>query len=69
VFEIAPPSVDTELGYQHRENPNSSHGGISVKEFLEEAIAGIKNDELETMVGMAKQLRTASEEMFKMINR
>ena len=69
VFEIAPPSVDTELGYQHREDPNTTHGGIPVKEFLEEAMAGIRNDEFETMVGMAKKLRIGSKEMFSILNR
>ena len=33
VFEIAPPSVDTELGHDRRADKSQSHGGIPVSEF------------------------------------
>lgn len=34
VFEIAPPSVDTELGADRREDKTQSHGGMHVDEFI-----------------------------------
>ncbi|MEI8279353.1 MAG: SDR family NAD(P)-dependent oxidoreductase [Bacteroidota bacterium] len=68
VFEIAPPAVDTELGHDRREDKKQTHGGIPVAEFLSEAMEGIKNDTLETMVGMSKQLYAKREEAFDVIN-
>ena len=38
VFEIAPPSVDTELGHDRRTDKNQSHGGIHVDEFINKAM-------------------------------
>lgn len=68
VFEIAPPAVDTELGHDRRVDKKQTHGGIPVSEFLSEAMEGIKNDTLETMVGMSKQLYAKREEAFDVIN-
>src|ERR1035437_5953776 len=42
VFEIAPPSVDTELGHDRRADKSESHGGIPIAEFIKEAMEGIK---------------------------
>lgn len=68
VFEIAPPSVDTELGHDRREDKTQSHGGIPVGEFIEGAMAAIKNDEYEAAIGMSTGLRTKREELFEQIN-
>ena len=68
VFEIAPPSVDTELGHDRREDKTESHGGIPVNEFLEEAMKAIENDLLEAPIGMAKGLRAKREEVFEQMN-
>lgn len=68
VFEIIPPSVDTELGHDRREDKNQSHGGIPVAEFIEGAIAAIKNDEFEAPIGQAAGLRAKREELLEMIN-
>ena len=68
VFEIAPPSTDTELGHERRVDKTQSHGGIPVSEFLAEAMEGIRNDTLETVVGQSKGLRAKREELFEDIN-
>jgi uncharacterized oxidoreductase len=69
VFEIAPPSTDTELGYQRRADKTESHGGIPISEFLTEAMEAIKNDLLEAPIGDAKFLRAKREEAFPMMNK
>ncbi|HEY6978446.1 MAG TPA: SDR family oxidoreductase, partial [Chitinophagaceae bacterium] len=69
VFEIAPPAVDTELGYQSRHDIHQTHGGISVDIFIEKAIEAIRNDELEVAIDTAKHLHERREELFSMLNR
>jgi uncharacterized oxidoreductase len=69
VFEIVPPAVDTELGHQRREDKSQSHGGIPVSEFISEAMEGLKNNVLETAVGIANGLRAKREEAFLMLNK
>lgn len=68
VFEIAPPSTDTELGHERREDKTQTHGGVPVSEFLSEAMEGITNDKFETIVGHAKNLREKNEALFHVIN-
>jgi uncharacterized oxidoreductase len=68
VFEIIPPSVDTELGHQRREDKTQSHGGLPIAEFLAEAMQAIEKDELEAAVGHSKNLRAKREEMFSVMN-
>ena len=68
IFEVAPPSVDTELGHDRREDKNQSHGGIPVSEFIEGAMAAIKKDELEAAIGQAEGLRGQRESLFETIN-
>jgi uncharacterized oxidoreductase len=68
VFEIAPPSVDTELGHDRRDDKNQSHGGIPVSEFIEGAITALKEDELEAAIGQAAGLRAQRESLFETIN-
>jgi len=68
VFEIAPPAVDTELGAQHRGDNTESHGGMSVPDFVSQAINAIESDILEAAIGLAQHLRDKREELFAMIN-
>ena len=68
VIEIAPPSVDTELGHDRRTDKTQTHGGIPTHQFLTEAIEGLKNDTLEIAVGQAKGLRAKREELFNNMN-
>ena len=68
VFEIAPPSVDTELGHDRRADKSESHGGIPVHEFIEGAMAAIKNDEFEAAIGQSAGLREQREKVFERMN-
>jgi uncharacterized oxidoreductase len=68
VFEIIPPSVDTELGHDRRADKTQTHGGIHVNEFLQEAIDGLEKDEFECAVGQSKGLRLKREELFHSMN-
>jgi uncharacterized oxidoreductase len=68
VFEVIPPSVDTELGHQRRADKSLSHGGIPVKEFIRETMTGLENDVLEAPIGMAKGLRAEREALFDRLN-
>ena len=49
VFEIAPPSTDTELGHDRRADKSQTHGGIPVSEFLTEAIEAKREELFETI--------------------
>ena len=69
VFEVAPPSTDTELGHERRTDKTQTHGGIPVSEFLAEAMEGLKSDTLETVVGQSKGLRAKREDLFENINK
>jgi len=68
VVELIPPQVDTELGYQDRPEPNTTHGGLSIADFIKEAIEGLEKGEDEVMVGQAKFLRAQGEQMFARMN-
>jgi uncharacterized oxidoreductase len=69
VFEIAPPSTDTELGHERWAGQMSSHGGLPVFEFITEAMQAIENDTLEAPIADAKNLRAKGEAMFPVMNR
>ncbi len=68
VFEIAPPSVDTELGHQRREDKTQTHGGIPIQEFLSEAMEALHNDILEAPIGQSKGLRAKGDALFGAMN-
>ncbi len=68
VFEIAPPSMDTELGHDRREDKTQTHGGIHVDEFMAEAMQALEDDLLEAPIGQAKGLRAKREEAFERMN-
>lgn len=68
VFEIAPPSTDTELGHERRTDKSQSHGGLPVSQFIAEAKEAIKNDTLEAAIADAKGLRAKREELFEVMN-
>ncbi len=69
VFEVAPPIVNTELDRGARENREQENVGISPVEVAEAALKGIKEDQLEMVIGLVSNLRYASEKMFNIINR
>lgn len=68
VFEIIPPSVDTELGHERRADKTQSHGGMPVSEFIKEAMDALQNDVLEAPIGQAKGIRAMGEELFARMN-
>jgi len=68
VFEIAPPSVDTELGHQRRADKNQSHGGMPVTEFIQGAMEAIENDIWEAPIADAIHLRQKGETLFNRLN-
>ncbi|HSD63002.1 MAG TPA: SDR family NAD(P)-dependent oxidoreductase, partial [Ignavibacteriaceae bacterium] len=68
VFEIIPPSVDSELGQERRKDKNQTHGGMPVNEFVKEAIEAIENDKLEAAISQAKNLREKGELLFDGMN-
>ncbi|WP_343691919.1 SDR family NAD(P)-dependent oxidoreductase [Chitinophaga sp.] len=68
VIELAPPSVDTELGHDRRADKTQSHGGIPIPEFIQEAMAALMEGELEAAIGGAKDLRAKGETIFEAFN-
>jgi uncharacterized oxidoreductase len=68
VFEIAPPSVDTELGADRRADKLATHGGMHVDEFIAEAMQYLENDVYESAVGPAKNMREKRDAFFPMMN-
>ncbi|MBD0279244.1 MAG: SDR family NAD(P)-dependent oxidoreductase [Flavisolibacter sp.] len=68
VFEIVPPSVDTELGHDRRADKSKSHGGIPISEFIEGAMDAIRNDVWEAAIGMAHNLWQKREALFERMN-
>jgi uncharacterized oxidoreductase len=69
VFEIAPPAVDTELGHDRRDDASQSHGGMSVSDFVREAVQALQNDEFEAAIGQAVGLRAKREALFDTMNK
>ena len=68
VFEIIPPSVDTELGHDRREDKTQSHGGIPIADFIAEAMEAIKDDIYEAPIGQSKGLHAQREALFEVMN-
>ncbi|MGN6569264.1 MAG: SDR family NAD(P)-dependent oxidoreductase, partial [Flavipsychrobacter sp.] len=68
VFEIAPPSTDTELGHDRRPDKTQTHGGMPISEFITEAMEAIENDTLEAPIAHSKVLHAKREEMFEQMN-
>lgn len=69
VIEVIPPQVDTDLGYQDRPEPNTTHGGMSIHDFITEAVQGLESGEEEFAVGNSKNMHLKRDEMFPLMNR
>lgn len=73
VYEVAPPTVDTELDKGARGQRGQGYRGIKPEEVAAATIKGIENDDYEIAIGMAQNLRmgarTDPEQAFKQINR
>jgi len=68
VFELIPPTVDTELDRGARASRGQADRGISAKDFAIQAMDALKNDVYEAAIGQAEGLRAKREELFSMIN-
>jgi uncharacterized oxidoreductase len=68
VFEIIPPSVDTELGQERRKDKSQTHGGMPVAEFINQAMEAIEKDKYEAAISHAKNLREKGESLFGSMN-
>jgi uncharacterized oxidoreductase len=68
VFEIIPPTVDTELDQGRRDRNQQSNRGISADECASQALEAVKNDIYEAAIGAAVNLRLKREEMFGNLN-
>jgi uncharacterized oxidoreductase len=68
VFEIAPPSTDTELGHERRADKSQTHGGMPVSSFIAEAMDALQNDIYEAPIAQAKGMREKGEALFPILN-
>jgi uncharacterized oxidoreductase len=68
VFEVAPPIVDTELNRGARENREQENVAISPAEVAGAVLNGMKEDQMEIIIGLASNLHSAPEKMFNIIN-
>ena len=68
VFEIAPPTVDTELDGGARNQREQRDRGIKPEEFAQLAIEAIQNDVYEAAIGFAAGLKLKREELFNKLN-
>jgi uncharacterized oxidoreductase len=64
VFEVIPPTVDTNLDKGTRGRRGQVDRGIPPREVARATLAGMTNDEFEIAVGMAKGLRSSLRENF-----
>lgn len=64
VFEVIPPTVDTELDRGAREKRSQAFRGVSPKEVAAEVIKGMENDELEMAIGQSKNFQKAWHDVF-----
>lgn len=68
VYELAPPSVDTELGHQRRADKTQSHGGMPPDEFVREALKTLEHDDFQAGIGPAATMMRLRDGMFEQLN-
>jgi uncharacterized oxidoreductase len=73
VFEVIPPTVDTELDKGARAQRRQEDRGIPPVEVAKATLKALENDQYEVTIGMAENLRmgaiTNPEQVFQNINR
>ncbi|MCJ7445939.1 MAG: SDR family NAD(P)-dependent oxidoreductase [Methanotrichaceae archaeon] len=73
VFEVIPPTVNTDLDKGARDKRGQTNKGIPPSEVAKATINGLEKDEFEIAVGMAQNLiigsRNNPEQIFQNINR
>jgi uncharacterized oxidoreductase len=68
VYEIAPPSVDSELGREQRP-AGETHGGMPVGEFVDAMLQALASGAPESAIGQAEGMRAKREALFEAMNR
>ncbi len=72
VFEVIPPTVDTELDRGARAQRRQEYRGVPPSEVAEATLAGLDADEFEITVGQSRGLRTntpqEAEQIFQRMN-
>ena len=68
VFELIPPTVDTELDRGAREQRNQKDRGIHPDEVARAALQGLSGDQDEIVIGAAERLKADPAKMCPMIN-
>jgi len=67
VFEVIPPTVDTNLDKGARKRRGQTDMGIPPEEVAKATLAGLEKDENEIAMGMAQGLKQGSRENFEQI--
>ena len=67
VYEVIPPTVDTDLDRGARARRGQTERGIPSSEVVKATMAGLESDNFEIVVGEARNLRGASGEMAQKI--
>ncbi len=67
VFEVIPPTVDTELDRGARARRGQTDRGIPAQDVADAVMKGMKEDQLEIAVGMAANLVAGSRANFDQI--
>jgi uncharacterized oxidoreductase len=67
VYEVIPPTVDTDLDRGARARRGQTERGIPSSEVAKATMAGLESDNFEIVVGEARNLRGASGEMVQKI--
>ncbi|NUR71647.1 MAG: SDR family NAD(P)-dependent oxidoreductase [Hamadaea sp.] len=68
VIELLPPKVDTTIGAELRDDPDSTQGGMPVPELVRQAVAGLAGDDQEILIGLAVQAKADPEAIFRRLN-
>ncbi|MCP2324878.1 putative oxidoreductase [Hamadaea flava] len=68
VIEVLPPKVDTTIGAELRDDPNSTQGGMPVPELVRQAVAGLESGEQEILIGLSAQAKVDPEAIFHRLN-
>jgi uncharacterized oxidoreductase len=68
VFEVIPPTVDTELDRGARDRRGQKDRGIPPDEVAKATLPALASDQFEVVIGAAARLRSDPDTMFAMIN-
>ncbi|NIM48680.1 MAG: SDR family NAD(P)-dependent oxidoreductase [Gemmatimonadales bacterium] len=69
VFEIAPPRVDTDLGWSRHAKGARPSTGIGTETVAAAVLKALENDDYEVAVGAAENLRAGRDRLFEQMNR